>query len=460
MGPLEVPEGAYYGASTQRAVQNFPVSGERFDRRFIWALGTIKYAAAIANRELGLLPPAKAEAIAQAAAEVAGPPGAFDEQFVLDVFQTGSGTSTNTNANEVIANRATELLGGQFGSKLVHPNDDVNHGQSSNDVIPTAIHLAALAEMQDVLIPAVQRLREVLDQKSTEFWPVIKTGRTHLQDATPIRLGQEFLGYVGQMDHALLRLDFASQELREVALGGNAVGTGINMDPEFPRRVCDVINERTDLGVHETSNHFQAQSTIDNVVAASGAVRTVAVSLFKIANDIRWMGSGPRAGIGEIDVPAVQPGSSIMPGKVNPVIAESLVQVCAMVIGNDTTIVIAGQSGNFELNVMLPIAVRSFLHSIRYLGHATRNFAENLVAGLKATSRGPDLVESGLMLVTALVPEMGYDAAAALAHEAYASGRTIRDLARERTSLSEDELDRILDPASMVEPGRHFASTS
>jgi fumarate hydratase, class II len=460
MGPLEVPEGAYYGASTQRAVQNFPVSGERFDRRFIWALGTIKYAAAIANRELGLLPPAKAEAIAQAAAEVAGPPGAFDEQFVLDVFQTGSGTSTNTNANEVIANRATELLGGQFGSKLVHPNDDVNHGQSSNDVIPTAIHLAALAEMQDVLIPAVQRLREVLDQKSTEFWPVIKTGRTHLQDATPIRLGQEFLGYVGQMDHALLRLDFASQELREVALGGNAVGTGINMDPEFPRRVCDVINERTDLGVHETSNHFQAQSTIDNVVAASGAVRTVAVSLFKIANDIRWMGSGPRAGIGEIDVPAVQPGSSIMPGKVNPVIAESLVQVCAMVIGNDTTIVIAGQSGNFELNVMLPIAVRSFLHSIRYLGHATRNFAENLVAGLKATSRGPDLVESGLMLVTALVPEMGYDAAAALAHEAYATGRTIRDLARERTSLSEDELDRILDPAAMVEPGRHFASTS
>jgi fumarate hydratase, class II len=460
MGPLEVPEGAYYGASTQRAVQNFPVSGERFDRRFIWALGTIKYAAAIANRELGLLPPAKAEAIAQAAAEVAGPPGAFDEQFVLDVFQTGSGTSTNTNANEVIANRATELLGGEFGSKLVHPNDDVNHGQSSNDVIPTAIHLAALAEMQDVLIPAVQRLREVLDQKSTEFWRVIKTGRTHLQDATPIRLGQEFLGYVGQMDHALLRLDFASQELREVALGGNAVGTGINMDPEFPRRVCDVINERTDLGVHETSNHFQAQSTIDNVVAASGAVRTVAVSLFKIANDIRWMGSGPRAGIGEIDVPAVQPGSSIMPGKVNPVIAESLVQVCAMVIGNDTTIVIAGQSGNFELNVMLPIAVRSFLHSIRYLGHATRNFAENLVAGLKATSRGPDLVESGLMLVTALVPEMGYDAAAALAHEAYATGRTIRDLARERTSLSEDELDRILDPAAMVEPGRHFASTS
>jgi fumarate hydratase class II len=453
-----VPEGAYYGASTQRAVENFPISGERFDRRFIWALGTIKYAAAIANRDLGLIEPKKADAIAQAAAEVAGPPGAFDDQFVLDIFQTGSGTSTNTNANEVIANRAGELLGGEFGSKLVHPNDDVNRQQSSNDVIPTAMHLAALAELHEVLIPAVERLREVLEQKSKEFWPVIKTGRTHLQDATPIRLGQEFLGYAGQMERALKRLSQASQELQEVALGGNAVGTGINMHPEFPRRVCDVINERTGLGVRETSNHFQAQSTIDNVVSTSGAVRTVAVSLMKIANDLRWMGSGPRAGIGELDVPAVQPGSSIMPGKVNPVIAESLTQVCAMVLGNDVTIVIAGQSGNFELNVMLPIATRSLLHSIRYLGTATRNFADTLVLGLKATSRGPDTVESGLMLVTALAPEIGYDAAAALAKEAFATGRTIRDLARERTSLSEAELDRILDPEAMVEPGRTFAS--
>jgi fumarate hydratase, class II len=458
MGALEVPEGAYYGASTQRAVENFPISGERFDRRFIWALGTIKYAAAIANRDLGLIEPKKAEAIAQAAAEVAGPPGAFDDQFVLDIFQTGSGTSTNTNANEVIANRAGELLGGEFGSRLVHPNDDVNREQSSNDVIPTAMHLAALAELQEALIPAIQRLRTVLDQKSTEFWPIIKTGRTHLQDATPIRLGQEFQGYVGQMDRALQRLAFASQELQEVALGGNAVGTGINMHPEFPRRVCEIINERTGLGVRETSNHFQAQSTIDNFVSASGAVRTVAVSLIKIANDLRWMGSGPRAGIGELYVPEVQPGSSIMPGKVNPVIAESLTQVCAMVLGNDVTIVVAGQSGNFELNVMLPIATRSFLHSIRYLGTATRNFADNLVAGLKATSRGPDTVESGLMLVTALAPEIGYDAAAALAKEAFVTGRTIRDLARERTSLTESELDRILDPAAMVEPGHISAS--
>jgi fumarate hydratase class II len=462
MGRLEVPEGAYYGASTQRAFENFPISGERFDRRFIWAIGTIKYAAAIANADLGILPGEKARAIAAAAEEVAGPPGMFDDQFVLDIFQTGSGTSTNTNANEVIAHRATELLGGslEHGAALVHPNDDVNRGQSSNDVIPSAIHLAALAELQDVLVPGVERLREVLADKSREFWPIIKTGRTHLQDATPIRLGQEFLGYAGQMDRALQRLAQASDELREVALGGNAVGTGINMHAEFPRRTLAVINQRTGLGLRETTNHFQAQSTIDNVVSASGAIRTIAVSLLKIANDIRWMGSGPRAGIGEIDVPAVQPGSSIMPGKVNPVIAESLAQVCAMVLGNDVTITVAGQSGNFELNVMLPIAARSLLHSIRYLGTATRNFADRLVAGITATTRGPDVVESGLMLVTALAPEIGYDAAAALAKEAYQTGRTIRDLARERTSLSESDLNRVLDPAAMTEPGRTFASAS
>jgi fumarate hydratase class II len=340
----------------------------------------------------------------------------------------------------------------------VHPNDDVNRGQSSNDVIPTAIHLSGLAELQEVLLPAVEHLRDVLAEKSREFWPIIKTGRTHLQDATPIRLGQEFLGYAGQMDRAIRRLEQASDELREVALGGNAVGTGINMHSDFPRRTIEVINQRTGLGLRETSNHFQAQSTIDNLVAASGAVRTVAVSLLKIANDVRWMGSGPRAGIGELDVPAVQPGSSIMPGKVNPVIAEALTQVCAMVLGNDVTISVAGQSGNFELNVMLPIAARSLLHSIRYLGMATSNFADKLVVGLKATSRGPDIVESGLMLVTALAPEIGYDAAAALAKEAFQTGRTIRDLAQERTSLSEADLDRILDPAAMVEPGRTFAS--
>src|SRR5919202_3811099 len=371
MGPLEVPEGAYYGASTRRAVENFPISGERFNRRFIWALGTIKRAAALANAELGQLDRAKADAIARAAQEVAD--GIFDDQFVLDIFQTGSGTSTNTNANEVIANRATELVGGEFGSKLVHPNDDVNRGPSSNDVIPTTIHLAALSELRE-LVAAVEHLRGQLDDKAREFWPVIKTGRTHLQDATPIRLGQEFRGYTGQMERSLKRLDWARQELEEVALGGNAVGTGINMHPEFPRRTLALIALWTGLQVRETDNHFQAQATIDNVVSASGALRTLAVSLIKIGNDLRWMGSGPRAGLGEIAIPAVQPGSSIMPGKVNPVIAESVCMVAAQVIGNDATIALGDLAGSFELNVMLPVAVRGLLHSLMYLTTSVNNF--------------------------------------------------------------------------------------
>jgi fumarate hydratase, class II len=456
MGPLEVPEGAYYGASTQRAVLNFPISGERFSRGFIRALGTIKRAAALTNAELGLLDRAKAEAISQAAQEVAD--GLFDDDFVLDVFQTGSGTSTNMNANEVIGNRASELLGGAFGSKHVHPNDDVNMNQSSNDVIPTAIHVAVLSSLQAELQPALARLQQSLDAKTEEFWPVIKTGRTHLQDATPIRLGQEFRGYAGQIERGRQRLAWAQHDLQEVALGGTAVGTGINAHPEFARRTLEHVARALGIELRETTNHFQAQSTIDGLVFASGAVRAVAVSLLKIANDIRWMGSGPRAGLGELDLPEVQPGSSIMPGKVNPVIAEALMQACAMVIGNDVTMAIAGQSGNFELNVMLPIAARDLLQSVEYLAAATRNFAVQLVDGLKATPRGPALVESGLMLVTALAPVIGYDAAAALAKEAHASGRTVRELARERTQLSEAELDRILDPVSMVEPGRTLAS--
>src|SRR3982074_2145064 len=457
MGEVRVPADAFYGASTQRARRNFPISNLRLPRRFIRALAQIKGAAALVNAELGLLETRLANPIQQAAEEVEE--GKFDKDFVVDVFQTGSGTSTNTNANEVIANRANETLGQPLGSRQpVHPNDHVNKCQSSNDVIPSAMQLAAQVAIHEELLPALAYLKDALDQKAKEFMPVVKTGRTHLQDATPIRLGHELLGYAGQMERALRRLAFASDELREIALGGNAVGTGINMHPEFPRRVAEIINQRTGLGVRETQNHFQAQSTIDNAVSTSGAVRTVAVSLLKIANDLRWMGSGPRAGLGELDVPAVQPGSSIMPGKVNPVIAESLTQVCAMVIGNDSTIVIAGQSGNFELNVMLPIATRSLLHSIRYLGNATRNFADTLVAGLKATSRGPDTVESGLMLVTALAPEIGYEAAPALAKEAFSSGRPLRDLARERTSLAQTELARLFDPAAMVDPGRSFAS--
>jgi fumarate hydratase class II len=457
MGPLEVPEGAHYGASTQRAVLNFPISGERFTRRFIRALGTIKQAAALTNADLGLLDRAKADAIAQAAREVAD--GDFDADFVLDVFQTGSGTSTNMNANEVIGNRASELLGGAFGSKLVHPNDDVNQNQSSNDVIPTAIHVAVLGGLQEELLPALATLQRSLEAKAEEFWPVIKTGRTHLQDATPVRLGQEFRGYAGQVERGQQRLAWAGRDLEEVALGGTAVGTGINAHPEFARRTLERVAHATGLSVRETPNHFQAQSTIDALVFTSGAVRTVAVSLLKIANDIRWMGSGPRAGLGEIELPEVQPGSSIMPGKVNPVIAEALTQVCAMVIGNDVTVAIAGQSGNFELNVMLPIAARDLLQAVEYLAAAVTNFAVQLVDGLTATPRGPAQVEEGLMLVTALAPVIGYDAAAALAKEAHKSGRTVRELARERTDLSDTELDRILDPTTMVEPGRALASS-
>jgi fumarate hydratase class II len=452
MGEMEVPANAYYGASTQRAVLNFPISGLRMPRRFIWALGTIKQAAAVVNRDLGLLDPRVADAIAQAAREVAE--GRFDDQFPIDVFQTGSGTSTNMNANEVIANRASELLGGELGAKrLVHPNDQVNLGQSSNDVIPSAMHLAALAALRDDLLPALANLESALNHKSQEFWPIIKTGRTHLQDATPIRLGQEFLGYAGQAERAQKRLIRAQEDLQELALGGTAVGTGINTHPEFARRVCERITQHTGIAVQETTNHFQAQSTIDGVVSFSGAVRSAAISLMKIANDIRFFASGPRAGLGEITLPEVQPGSSIMPGKVNPVIAEALIQVGAQVLGNDTAIATAGQWGYFELNTMMPVAAFNLLQEITLLGRASQNFTEQCVVGIKATSRGPELVERGLAIATALAPVIGYDRAAAIAKEASATGRTIREVARERTNLSEEELSQLLDPEKQVEPG-------
>jgi fumarate hydratase class II len=451
MGPLEVPEGAYYGASTMRAVRNFPISSLRFPRPFIRALGLIKQAAAETNRELGLLDERLADAIAQAAAEVAE--GRFDDQFVVDIFQTGSGTSTNMNANEVIANRATELLGGAFGSRLVHPNDHVNLGQSSNDVIPTAIHLAALIGITGQLEPALEQLRAALQVKADEFWPIIKTGRTHLQDATPIRLGQVFLGYVGQVERALARLGHAKAELSEVALGGTAVGTGVNTHPEFSQRVCAKLSARLGFAVRETSNHFQAQATLDNVVAASGALKTVAVSLFKIANDIRWMGSGPRAGLAELQLPAVQPGSSIMPGKVNPVIAESVIQVCAQVQGNDLVVALGNQWGNFELNTMMPVMAHNLLQSIALLAAASQNLAAQCIDGLQATDRGPALVEQGLMLATALAPAIGYDRAAEIAKTAATTGRTIREIARERSGLNEAQLTELLDAEAMTAPG-------
>src|SRR5437588_6649498 len=451
MGEMQVPVDAYYGASTQRAVLNLPISDLRFPRQFIRALGQIKQAAAQVNKELGTIDPQIAEAIIQAAQEVID--GKLDNHFVLDIFQTGSGTSTNMNANEVIANRASELLGGSRGSRRVHPNDHVNFGQSSNDVIPTVIHLAALVSIEYDLIPALQGLQSALEEKSEEFMPVIKTGCTHLQDATPIRLGQEFFGYAGQIERGIARVRHAQNELSEVALGGTAVGTGVNTHPEFAGRVCQRLSEMNGITVRETSNHFQAQSTLDNVVETSGSLNTLAVSLMKIANDIRWLGSGPRAGIGELDLPAVQPGSSIMPGKVNPVIAGSFSMVCAQVMGNHTTITIAGQSGNFEINVMMPVTAYNLLHSISLLAAATRNFTEQCVKGLQATTRGPEMGERGLAICTALAPIIGYDAAADISKVAYKTGKTVRAVAGEQTRHSEQELAGLLDPASMTKPG-------
>jgi fumarate hydratase class II len=401
--------------------------------------------------ELGLLDRSIGEAIVKAAQEVAD--GKLDDQFPLDIFQTGSGTSTNMNANEVIANRATELLGGQRSSRLVHPNDHVNLGQSSNDVIPTAIHLSALAAIRDELVPALEELQQALEEKSREFWGIVKTGRTHLQDATPIRLGQELKGYAGQVERGIRRLGHAQEELSEVALGGTAVGTGVNTHPEFARRTCALLSELLGLTVRETDNHFQAQSTLNAVLEASGVLRTVAVSLHKIANDIRWLGSGPRAGLGELALPEVQPGSSIMPGKVNPVIAESLIQVAAQVVGNDAAVALADLGSYFELNTMMPVAVHNLLQSVELLAASARNFSRQCVKGLKATEKGPEMVEKGLMLGTALAPVIGYDKAAEIAKEAARTGRTIREVARQRTRLSEEELSRILDPTKMTEPG-------
>jgi fumarate hydratase class II len=449
MGEVEVPRDALFGAQTRRALDNFPISGIRFPRRFIEALGAIKLEAANVNHELGGLDENLRDAIVAAAEEVVE--GTLDYQFVLDIFQTGSGTSTNMNANEIISNRSVQILGGELGSKdPVHPNDHVNRGQSSNDVIPTAIHLAALISIERDLLPALHKLRDALGDKSVEFDDVVKTGRTHLQDATPIRLGQEFLGYAGQIERGIQRLERAREDLAEVALGGTAVGTGVNTHPEFASRVCEKLSARFGVEVRETENHFQAQSAMDAAVFASGALKTVAVSLLKIANDVRFLGAGPRANLAEIALPEVQPGSSIMPGKVNPVIAESAAMVSAQVIGNDATVALAGASGNFELNVMLPVIAHNLLQSVELLASTADNFTDQLVVGLQATERGPALVEQGLMLATALAPEIGYDKAADLSKEAYKTGKTIREVARERTDLSEKDLDKLLDARKMT----------
>ncbi len=446
MGEVEVPVDALYGASTQRAVLNFPISGQRFPRRFIRALALIKEAAADTNRELGLLDPDVAEAIGVAAAEVAE--GAHDSQFPIDIYQTGSGTSTNTNMNEVVAQLASDRLRG----RRVHPNDDVNKCQSSNDTIPTAMQLAAAMAIEEDLLPALEMLRAALDEKSKELWPIVKTGRTHLQDATPIRLGQEFQGYAGQLQESIRRARAAQAELLSIPLGGTAVGTGINAHADYPPKVAARLAGLTGLDVRESANHFHAQATLDAVIAAHGGLRTIALCLWKIASDVRIMGMGPRAGIAEIALPETQPGSSIMPGKVNPVIVESLTMVVARVIGNDATIAF-GQTGSLlELNVMMPVTASALLESIALLAASARNFADRCVTGIEATDRGPALVEQGLMLATALAPEIGYDAAAALAKEAFKTGRTIRELALERGIVA-DRLAELLDPAAMTAPG-------
>ena len=452
MGEMQVPGHALYGASTQRAVLNFPVSHLRFNRRFIRALAQIKLAAAEVNRDLGLLDEKHAEPIIAAAREVVD--GKWDDEFVIDIFQTGSGTSTNMNANEVIANLAIERMGGERGARgLVHPNDHVNIGQSSNDVIPSAIQLAALTGLEEDLIPACEELRQALDEKKKEFWPIIKTGRTHLQDATPIRLGQEFEGYASQMAKSIERLRYAEHELGDLPIGGTAVGTGVNAHPEFAKRVAEKLTEMNGVNVWETKDHFQAQNTLDSLVAASGMVRTLCVSLFKICNDIRWMASGPRAGLFELLLPEVQPGSSIMPGKINPVIPESLVQVAAHAIGNDTTVMLSGTTGNFEINVMMPVSAHNLLESIDLLASGIRNFTAQCIRGIEATENGPAMVEKGLAICTALAPIIGYDKAASIAKKAFQTGRTIREVARDETELSDGDLERILDAEAMTKPG-------
>ncbi len=447
LGEMKVPADALYGPQTQRAVENFPISGKRFGRRFIEALGRIKKAAAETNEELGLLDPEIADAVIAAAQEVID--GRWDDQFVVDVYQTGSGTSTNMNANEVIAHRAAQILG-----RPVHPNDHVNFGQSSNDVIPTAIHISARVALEAELLPALDRLRGALAEKAEAFDGIVKSGRTHLMDATPVRLGQEFGGYATQVAKGMERIRRGAAELEELALGGTATGTGINTHPEFARRAIARIAEATGIEFREAENHFEAQGAKDAVVSVAGALNTIAVSLMKIADDIRWLGSGPTSGIHEIRLPAVQPGSSIMPGKVNPVMAEALMMVCARVMGNHTTITVAGERGNFELNVMMPVLADALLESVTLLAHASSAFTHRCVRGIEANeARARELLEKNPSIATALNPYIGYDRAAEVAKEAAARGVSVRQVVLEKGLLPPEKIDEALDVRSMTEPG-------
>jgi fumarate hydratase class II len=452
MGDVPVPEGAYYGASTQRAVDNFPISNLRFGRTFIWALGLIKASAAVINKEMESVDAVKADAIIEAAQEVMD--GDLDEHFVLDIFQTGSGTSTNMNANEVMANRASEILGAELGSKLVHPNDHVNAGQSSNDTIPTAIHVAAVAGIEQNLLPALDALSASLEAKALEFDDILKSGRTHLMDATPVRLGQEFGGYAVQVANGAERIRKVLPELLELALGGTAVGTGINAPDGFPAATIAEMARRSGYDFVEAPNHFEAQAAKDATVNTSGALKTVAVSLFKIANDLRWMSSGPRTAIAEIVLPSLQPGSSIMPGKVNPVISEMMMQVASQVIGNDAAITWGGANGNFELNVMMPLIAHNLLQSINLLASGANVMREKMVDGIEADEeRAKFLLEQNVIIITALVPVIGYDKSAEVAKKAFREGRGVREVALELDVLPEEDLNRALDLRPMTEGG-------
>lgn len=460
LGPVHVPAEAYWGAQTQRAIENFPISGQQLPRRFIRALALIKKACAQVNLEMGLLDENIAKAIIQAATEIAdGNSGTeaskWVAQFPVDVFQTGSATSTNMNANEVISNRAIEILGGQRGCKKpVHPNDHVNKSQSSNDIIPTALHVAALEALEHDLLPALEHLRQALAEKAREFDDIVKIGRTHLMDAVPLRLGQEFSGYASQMEHAVTRAASLRKHLSELALGGTAVGTGLNADPQFPPRVIACLSAEMNLPFRQAPNLFEALAARDAAVEASGVLKTIACSLMKIANDIRLLGSGPRCGIGEILLPDLQPGSSIMPGKVNPVMPEMLTMVAAQVMGCDAAICTGGMQGHFELNTFKPMIAYNLLFAMQILSTGCRTFADKCVKGLQANrERCEELVEKSLMMCTALAPKIGYDASAKLAQEAHKTGKTVRQLAEEKNLLPKEELSRLLDVRKMTESG-------
>ncbi len=452
MGSIKVPNDKYYGAQTARSLMNFKIGGERFPRELIRALGVLKKAAAITNKELKLLPEEKAELIVKAADEVID--GKLDDHFPLVVWQTGSGTQTNMNANEVISNRAIELAGGQLGSKKpVHPNDDVNKAQSSNDTFPTAMHIAAVEEIHRRLIPMMTKLRDALKEKSEEFKDIIKIGRTHLMDATPLTLGQEFSGYVQQLTNGLERVDGCLTRLYELALGGTAVGTGLNTHPEFAVKAAAKIAELTGKPFRSARNKFESLAAHDALVEASGVLKTVAASLMKIANDIRWLGSGPRCGIGEIMLPENEPGSSIMPGKVNPTQSEAMTMVCTQVFGNDSTVTFAGASGNFELNVFKPVIIFNVLQSIRLISDACESFTDNCVVGIQANQENiKKHLQDSLMLVTALNPHIGYDNAAKVAKKAHKENTTLKQAAVELGLLTEEKFDEVVRPEKMIGP--------